>query len=84
MRFAAEGWQPLGVFGMAQGKEAVAQHIFQLAVIKEIVRDNCYDAVADDTVPGYGSVERKTRRAARSIGDKKSVVFEAGLNNLNL
>jgi len=76
-------WQPLGVFGMVQGDEMVAQHIFQLAVNKAgVVRGNYYDAVADNTLPVYGSVDPKTQRVAWSIGDKKSITFEAGLNNL--
>jgi hypothetical protein len=78
-----EEWQPLGVFGMVQGDEKVAQHIFQLAVNKAgVVRGNYYDAVADNTLPVYGSVDAKTQRVAWSIGEKKNIVFEAGLNNL--
>jgi hypothetical protein len=78
-----EEWQPLGVFGMVQGDEKIAQHIFQLAVNKAgVVRGNYYDAVADNTLPVYGSVDAKTQRVAWSIGDKKTIVFEAGLNNL--
>jgi hypothetical protein len=78
-----EEWQPLGVFGMIQGDEQVAQRIFQLAVNKAgVVRGNYYDAVADNTLPVYGSVEQKSQRVAWSIGDKKETVFEAGLNNL--
>src|SRR5262249_39217286 len=76
-------WQPLGVFGLIQGDEKVAQNIFQLAVNKAgIIRGNYYNAVADESKPVYGSVDRKSPRAAWSIGDKKNVVFEAGLNNL--
>jgi hypothetical protein len=76
-------WQPLGVFGMIQGDEQVAQRIFQLAVNKDgVIRGNYYDAVADNTLEVYGSVDKKTQRAAWSIGDKKDIVFEAGLNNL--
>jgi hypothetical protein len=76
-------WQPLGVFGMIQGDEQVAQNIFQLAVDKEgTVRGNYYDAVSDSTLPVYGSVDKKSQRVAWSIGDKKTVVFEAGLSNL--
>jgi hypothetical protein len=76
-------WQPLGVFGMIQGDEKVAQHIFQLALNKAgIVRGNYYDAVADNTLPVYGSVDARTQRVAWSVGEKKTVVFEAGLNNL--
>jgi hypothetical protein len=78
-----EEWQPLGVFGLIQGEEKVAQNIFQLAVNKDnIIRGNYYDAVADNTLPVYGSVNTKTQRVAWSIGDKKTVVYEAGLNNL--
>jgi hypothetical protein len=71
-----------GVFGLVQG-EKTAQHIFQLAVNQTgVVRGNYYDAVADNTLPVYGSVDRKTQRVAWSIGDKKTIVFETGLNNL--
>ncbi len=34
------------------------------------------------TLPVYGSVDQTSQRAAWSIGEKKDVVFEAGLNNL--
>jgi hypothetical protein len=78
-----EEWQSLGVFGMIQGEEKTAQHIFQLAVNKAgVIRGNYYNAVADNTLPVYGSVGPKSQRAAWSIGDKKEIVFEAGLNNL--
>jgi hypothetical protein len=78
-----EEWQSLGVFGLVQGDEKTAQNIFQLAVNKGgVIRGNYYDAVADNTLPVYGSVDPKTQRAAWSIGEKKNVVFEAGLNNL--
>ncbi len=76
-------WQPLGVFGLIQEDEQVAQRTFQLAVNKAgIVRGNYYDAVADNTLPVVGSVDKKTQRVAWSIGDKKDIVFETGLQNL--
>lgn len=76
-------WQSLGVFGMIQGEEKMAQHIFQLAVNKaSVIRGNYYNAIADTNSPVYGSVDPKTQRAAWSIGEKKDIVFEAGLNNL--
>jgi len=79
----SDPWQPLGVFGLIQGKEAVAQRIFQLAVNKAgIVRGNYYDAVADSTQFVYGAIDKKTQRVAWSIGDRRDVVYEAGLNNL--
>jgi hypothetical protein len=80
---ADDQWQPLGVFGMIQPEDKVAQRIFQLAVNKSgVIRGNYYDSVADTTTPVYGSVDPKSQRAAWSIGDKKDIIFEAGLNNL--
>jgi hypothetical protein len=80
---ATEEWQPLGVFGLIQGDEQETQHIFQLAVDRAgIVRGNYYDTVVDNTVPVYGSVDPTTQRVAWSAGDKRTVVFETGFNNL--
>lgn len=79
----AQDWQPLGVFGMIHGDEKVAQRIFQLGINKAgVVRGNYYDAVADNTLPVYGSLDTKSQRVAWSIGDKKDIVFEAGLSSL--
>jgi hypothetical protein len=80
---ADEEWQPLGVFGLIQGEEQTADHIFQLAVNKAgVLRGNYYDALGDNNLPVYGSVDPTTQRAAWAAGDKKDVVFEAGLQNL--
>jgi hypothetical protein len=76
-------WQPLGVFALVQGDDDQAQHVFQLAVDRAgVVRGNYYDAVVDNSVPVYGSVDPATQRVAWSAGEKKTVVFETGLNNL--
>jgi hypothetical protein len=76
-------WEPLGVFALVRGEEETSDKIFQLAVNKEgVLRGNYYDALADNTLPVYGSVDRATQRAAWSIGDRKEVVFEAGIANL--
>jgi hypothetical protein len=78
-----EEWQPLGVFALVRGEEQTSDKIFQLAVNKSgVIRGNYYDAVADNTLPVYGSVNAETRRACWSIGQKKEVVFEAGIANL--
>jgi hypothetical protein len=79
----ADQWEPLGVFGLVQTNDTVAQRFFQLGVNKAgVVRGNYYDALADSTQPVYGEVDRKSQRVVWSIGDKKDIVFEAGLNNL--
>jgi hypothetical protein len=79
----AEEWQPLGVFALVRGDEETSDKIFQLAVNKAgVLRGNYYDALADNALPVYGSVDKKTQRAVWSIGEKKEVVFEAGIANL--
>jgi hypothetical protein len=78
-----EEWQPLGVFGLLQGEEQETQATVQLAVNKAgILRGNYYDALADNNLPVYGAVDLTTQRAAWSVGDKKTLVMEAGLQNL--
>src|SRR5262249_31343874 len=75
-----EEWQPLGVFALVKGDEQTSDKIFQFAISKGgVLRGNYYDAIADNTLPVYGSVDPKTQRAAWSIGEKKEVVFEAGV-----
>jgi hypothetical protein len=79
----ADEWQPLGVFGLVREDATVAQNILQLGVNKAgVIRGNYYDAVADNMVEVYGSVDPKSQRAAWSVGNNKSTVFETGLGNL--
>lgn len=78
-----EEWQPLGVFAMVQGEEKEATNIFQIAINKAgVIRGNYYNALTDATVPIYGSVDKKTQRAAWIIGEKKDTVYETGVGNL--
>jgi hypothetical protein len=79
----SEDWKPLGVFALAQGDDKTSNNVFQLAVNKDgIIRGNYYDGLADTTTEVYGSVDKKTQRAAWTIGKKKDRVFEAGVYNL--
>jgi hypothetical protein len=76
-------WQALGVFALVQGDEKTSNNIFQIAVNKDgIIRGNYYDGLMDTTTPIYGSVDKKTQRAAWTIGKKQDRVFEAGIENL--
>jgi hypothetical protein len=78
-----EEWQPLGVFALVRRDDETSDKIFQLAINKDgVIRGNYYDALADNTLPVYGSVDKKTQRAAWSIGEKKDIVLEAGVANL--
>jgi hypothetical protein len=78
----SDEWKPLGVFGLLQGGEKVAQRTFQLAVNHDgVVRGNYTDIVSDNSLPVVGSVDKKSQRVAWSIGDRKDLVFETGLSN---
>jgi len=78
-----EEWLPLGVFAMVQGEETRSNYIFQLSVNKEgVIRGNYYDAIADSTTQVFGSVAKATQRAAWTIGDRKTPIYEAGIANL--
>jgi hypothetical protein len=78
-----EEWLSLGVFAMVQGEQTNANDLFQLAVNKAgTIRGNYYNALSDTTVPVYGSVDKKTQRAAWTVGDKKEPIYEAGFANL--
>src|SRR5262245_25859372 len=78
-----EKWQSLGVFAMMQGEETTAYNLFQLAVNKDgVIRGNYYNALTDSAEPVAGSVDRKTQRAAWTVGNRKSPVYEAGIANL--
>jgi len=76
-------WQPLGVFALVQDDEKTSFNIFQLAVDKKgVLRGNYYNALTDANEPIYGSVDKKSQRAAWSVGSKKFPVYEAGIANL--
>ncbi|HEX4588619.1 MAG TPA: hypothetical protein VH120_01740 [Gemmataceae bacterium] len=76
-------WKPLGVYALVPGDQKTSNNLFQLAVDKAgIIRGNYYDGVMDTTTPVFGSVDKKTQRAAWTIGKTKDRVFEAGLWNL--
>ncbi|HEY8503395.1 MAG TPA: hypothetical protein VIL46_02355 [Gemmataceae bacterium] len=78
-----EAWQPLGVFALVKGDEQTSYDIFQLAIDKAgVLRGNYYNALTDTNSPVYGSVDPKTQRAAWTVGEKKTPVFEAGIANL--
>jgi hypothetical protein len=78
-----EKWQSLGVFAMVQGEETTAFNLFQLAINKDgVIRGNYYNAMTDAVEPVAGSVDKKTQRAAWTVGGRKTPVFEAGIANL--
>lgn len=78
-----EDFQPLGVFAMVGEGETKSTNIFQLVVNKDgVMRGEYYNALTDETSPVYGSVDKKTLRAAWTVSDRKTPVYEAGIVNL--
>ena len=76
-------WMPLGVFAMTHDDQNKANLILQLAVNKEgVIRGNYTATVSNDTKPVQGSVDKKTQRAAWTIGSNTENVIETGIYNL--
>ena len=78
-----EQWLPVGVFAMVRNEQQHPQLIVQLAINKQgILRGNYTDEVTDHTLPIHGAVDKKTQRAAWTVGGNKQTVMEAGLSDL--
>jgi hypothetical protein len=76
-------WRSLGVFALARAEESDPSNFLSLAIDKEgILRGSYYNAVSDENSHVTGKVDKKTQRAAWTIGDKKEPVYEAGISNL--
>jgi len=76
-------WQSLGVFAMVQGEQRDANIIFQLAVSKEgTIRGTYHNILTDQTLPVRGSVNKETQRAAWTVGENKTTVYDTGIANL--
>lgn len=76
-------WRPLGVYALARKEETNPSTFVSLAIDKQgLLRGTYYDAVSDTTQNVSGKVDKKTQRAAWTIVDKKTPVYEAGLSNL--
>ncbi|MFM9057685.1 MAG: hypothetical protein ACKOSQ_00915, partial [Planctomycetaceae bacterium] len=76
-------WRPLGVFALARQEETTPGTFISLAIDKDgLLRGSYYDAVSDTTMKITGKVDKKTQRAAWTVGDKQTPVYEAGLANL--
>jgi hypothetical protein len=78
-----EPWLPVGVFAMVRNENQHPQIVVQLAIDGQgILRGNYTDEVTDHTLPIHGAVDKKTLRAAWTVGDNKQTVMEAGIKDL--
>jgi hypothetical protein len=76
-------WLPLGVFSLVQGDQTDSTTMFQLALNKSgAIAGNYYSALTETTLPVQGAVDKKTQRAAWTVGQNKTTVYEAGITNL--
>jgi hypothetical protein len=67
---------------MRRGPERIQDSRKILAACARNVRGNYYNALSDTTLAVYGSVDKKTQRAAWTVGDRKEPAYEAGFANL--
>ncbi len=76
-------WLPLGVFAVVEGDETNSDDVFQLAVDKQGILRGNYHNLRDNTMENItGAVDKKTQRAAWTIGSDQTPVYESGIGNL--
>lgn len=76
-------WLNVGVFSLAPAGQSDATRLVHLAVSKEgALRGNHYDLLSDDATLIVGSIDKKTLKAAWTIGEKGPAIFEAPLADL--
>src|SRR5262249_14014963 len=78
-----EEWKPLGVFALVQGEQSDTSAVFQLAINKAgVIRGNYYNVLTDTNYEVHGTVDQKTHRAAWTVGNNKTTIYDTGLDNL--
>lgn len=78
-----EQWMPLGVFALTSTGQKSANLILQLAVDKQgVLRGNMTNLKENSNEVVHGAVDKKTQRAAWTVGDDSKTVFETGIYNL--
>jgi hypothetical protein len=77
-------WLPLGVFAVAPDNNAASSDsIFQIAINRDgIIRGNYHNRKTDKVEPIVGAADKNSQRAAWTIGNDQTPVYDAGLANL--
>lgn len=78
-----EDWKPLGVFSLVQNQQNDSNMLFQIALDKNgDIAGNYLNVLTDESQQIHGKVDKKTQRAAWTIGNNSNVVYDTGLGNL--
>lgn len=79
----ADDWKSVGVFSLTQGAQTDSSSIFQLAVDKNgIIRGNYVNELTGNVETVQGAVDKKSMRAAWTVGDNRTVVYDTGFSTL--
>ncbi len=78
-----KNWMPLGVFALSESGQTSSDSSVELAVNAQgIIRGNYTDTKTNKTQQLQGSVDKKTQRAAWTVGDDQKTVYDTGIYNL--
>jgi hypothetical protein len=79
----ADQWTPLGVFALTEGEPPAGDRVFQLAVSQQgAIGGNFSEMPSEATLPVQGAADQASGRAAWTVGDDRTVVYETGIYNL--
>jgi hypothetical protein len=80
---SGDQWMPLGVFAISESGQTSANLVLQLAVNKQgTIRGNMTNTKSNTNEQVEGAVNKQTERAAWTIGDDSTTVYETGIYNL--
>ncbi len=80
-----DDWMPLGVFSLVRGNQSESNIMLQLAVNKSgAITGNSHTINTGNTLPIQGAVDKKTQRAAWTVGADKNRVYDTGISNLTM
>lgn len=78
-----KNWMPLGVFALSESGQTKSDSVVELAVNAQgIIRGNYTNTKTKKTQQVQGSVDKKSQRAAWTVGDDQKTVYDTGVYNL--
>lgn len=80
---AAEQWQPLGVFSLAEPGQTESTTMLQLAINQQgVVQGNYLNQITNEKALVHGALDKQTQRISWTVGDNPSTVFDTDFNTL--